>query len=60
MEEKKKEMKKLVSDRERDTEILNGLKARWDQLQAEKAAKEAEERRLAELERLKKEGPSGA
>ena len=36
-------------------EILSNLQERWDQLEAEKAAKEAEERRLIELERLKRE-----
>lgn len=33
---------------------LQKLEARWEQELAEKAAKEAEERRLAELERLRK------
>ena len=45
----------MTSNRERDQEILKGLQERWDQLEAEKAAKEAEERRLVELERLKRE-----
>jgi IQ domain-containing protein G len=55
LELKTKEFEKLTSNRERDQEILKGLQERWDQLEAEKAAKEAEERRLVELERLKRE-----
>merc|ERR1712023_593655 len=55
MEAKEKELAKMESDRERDKEILAGLQERWDQLEAEKAAKEAEKRRLIELERLQRE-----
>ena len=46
MENKEKELAKMQADRERDQETLAGLQERWDQLEAEKAAKEAEERRL--------------
>ena len=55
LESKDKELERLTSNQARDREILDGLQERWNQLEAEKAAKEAEERRLIELERLKRE-----
>ena len=55
IENKEKELAKMQADRERDQETLAALQERWDQLEAEKAAKEAEERRLIELERLQRE-----
>ena len=55
LEAKENELEELKANREADVDTLTSLKERWDQEQAEKAAREAEERRLIELEKLRKE-----